>query len=244
MRCNVEAPYLMATADFVFFDLDDTLLDHKRAERFALSGMYRGLALTDELPLEQFLSTYHDVNVEVWRAYGAGELSKAEARSVRFERLFGQLGIDGHNASALGEEYLGRYGGFWNWLPGAREAWHAVADLLPVGLITNGFAEVQRRKLERFSDLPARASTIVISEEAGVMKPDRRIFDLAAERAACPSHRILYVGDSLHSDVEGALAAGWQAAWFRGQAAQAPEGVLVFDDWSRLIARLGQSPSR
>ena len=234
----------MTAADFVYFDLDDTLLDHRRAERAALSEMHRGLALADGLPLEQFLSIYRDVNVEVWRAYGAGELSKAQARAVRFERLFDRLGIDGHDAAALGEEYLGRYGGHWEWLPGARETWHSVADRLPVGLITNGFAEVQRRKLDRFPDLVARAFTILISEEVGIMKPDRRIFDLAAERAACPAHRILYVGDSLHSDVEGALAAGWQAAWFGGDIDRAPEGVLVFDDWSRLTARLGQSPSR
>lgn len=234
----------MTAVDFVYFDLDDTLLDHKRAERAALAEMHRALARAEEWPLERFLSIYHDVNVEVWRAYGAGELSKAEARAVRFERLFDRLGIDGHDAAAMGEEYLGRYGGHWEWLPGARETWHTVAERFPVGLITNGFAEVQRRKLERFPDLASRAHTILISEEVGAMKPDRRIFELAAARAACPAHRILYVGDSLHSDVEGALGAGWQAAWYRGQADRAPDGVLVFDDWSRLTDRLDQSPSR
>lgn len=226
-------------ADFVFFDLDDTLLDHRGAERAALTRLHAELPGASRHALEHFLETYRVVNADVWMAYGAGRITKHTAQALRFERLFERLGIVGTDPVRLGETYLERYGGHWAWLDGAEEAYRAAAGRVPVGIITNGFAEVQRAKLARFPELAERARVILISEEAGLMKPDPRLFDHAARLSGHAPHRLLYVGDSLHSDVEGALGAGWQAAWFGGDRSVAPSGTLVIDDWRHFRDVLG-----
>ncbi len=222
-----------AAVRFVYFDLDDTLLDHRAAERAALADCCAAFAspFAGHAP-ETVQEVYHAHNAPLWTQYAAGEIGREDVQRLRFERLCDALALDLDPAD-LGAAYLGRYAAHWRWMPGAEEAFHAVAAHLPVGLLTNGFAEVQRAKLDRFPALRDRAAAVVVSEEVGAMKPHPAIFAHAAEAAGVAPEDILYVGDSLHSDVEGGLAAGWQVAWFRGTAGRA--GVLVFDAWTTLV---------
>ncbi len=96
---------------------------------------------------------------------------------------------------------------------------------------------MQHAKLDRFPALRERADAVVISEEVGVMKPHPAIFTHAAEQAGFEPGAILYVGDSLTSDVEGGHGAGWQVAWYGGEPARAD--TFVFDDWTTLTDTLG-----
>jgi HAD superfamily hydrolase (TIGR01549 family) len=219
---------------FVFFDLDDTLLDHRAAERAALADCHTRFAEHfNGYDLSEVQATYHAGNVPLWRRYAAGEIDRDDVQRLRFEALVEafELALD---PVELGEVYLGCYAERWQWIDGAEPAFHTVADRFPVGLLTNGFADIQHAKLDQFPILSERAASVVISEEVGVMKPHPQIFAHAAERAGVASDAILYVGDSLHSDVEGGHAAGWQVAWFRGDGNEA----FTFADWSDLTRTL------
>jgi putative hydrolase of the HAD superfamily len=52
---------------------------------------------------------------------------------------------------------------------------------------------------------------VIVSSLVGVAKPDRAIFDLAVEAAACHPSKMLYVGDSPGADIHSSRAAGWDA---------------------------------
>ncbi|MDX1530555.1 MAG: HAD-IA family hydrolase [Rhodothermales bacterium] len=224
---------------FVFFDLDDTLLDHRAAERAALADCCAHFDGFGHHPVEHVQARYHDLNVPLWRRYAAGEIAKRDVQRLRFERLLDGLAVNGLAPDALGDHYMRRYAAHWDWIDGAEAAFAAVAERFPVGILTNGFREVQHAKLDRFPVLRERAEAIVISEEVGVMKPQPGIFQHAAEEAGVRPERILYVGDSLHSDVEGGLAAGWQVAWYSGDAdVAAARGAFAFSDWGTLLATL------
>jgi 2-haloacid dehalogenase/putative hydrolase of the HAD superfamily len=54
---------------------------------------------------------------------------------------------------------------------------------------------------------------VVTSEDARSYKPDRAIFELALARTGWRRDRVIHVGDSLHSDVGGALVAGITSGW-------------------------------
>jgi 5'-nucleotidase len=221
---------------FVFFDLDDTLLDHRGAEKRALAELYRSIPeLRRFASIADLQDTYHGVNTAVWRDYSDGVINKAEASVLRFDHLLASIKVfDRALATALSVMYLEVYARFWEWLPGARDAFLAISELCSVGILTNGFAEVQRRKLAQFSELTDQASCIVISEETGYMKPDRRIFELATNRAKVKEHEILYIGDSYRSDVTGGRDAGWRVAWFlqNGEVSDGQHADLVISDWS------------
>jgi putative hydrolase of the HAD superfamily len=89
---------------------------------------------------------------------------------------------------------------------------------VPLLLLSNGIARVQRRRIER-SGIARYFKDILISGEVGLAKPDPAIFALAIERLQCRKDRILCVGDSPSSDIRGGNLAGIDTCWV------APPGV-------------------
>lgn len=88
----------------------------------------------------------------------------------------------------------------------------SVSRVAMVGMITNGPAAIQRPKIDLLG-IDVHFPVIIISEEAGVWKPDPRIFELALERYGVHARHAIYVGDSVEHDVPGAHAAGLRAIW-------------------------------
>ena len=231
---------------FIVFDLDDTLLDHRAAERDALVDVHRMHEVhLGHHDLRHLQETYHACNVPLWRDFGAGRITSADLKRLRSERLLDALECRTLAPETFNRDYLDRYAAHWRWAEGARAAYHAIADVLPVGVLTNGFSAQQRGKLAALPEIADRAAFVVISEEVGVMKPDPRLFEHVRGEAATAlgsevdASDLLYVGDSYHSDVLGGTGAGWPVAWIRGDAERAPEGAFVFDAWTELMARLG-----
>jgi putative hydrolase of the HAD superfamily len=87
------------------------------------------------------------------------------------------------------------------------------AGWVPV-VVTNGDTIQQETKLRR-TGLDRYLADWVISEEAGVRKPNPRIFAIAAERARMRLSGAWMVGDSPEADIGGAAAAGVRSVWLR-----------------------------
>ncbi len=226
---------------FVYFDLDDTLLDHRHAERMALQDLHGKFPiLFSGLSVQQLQEEYHLHNVPLWRKYALGEINSADLRRLRFEKLIHSLSVSGAEAARFDAHYMERYAAHWTVLEGALDAFNRVADRFPVGVLTNGFSDVQAAKLERFPEIRDRLQATVVSDLVGYFKPHPALFGYAAEKAGVPPADILYIGDSYASDVEGALGAGWQAAWYTDEpAASAEEAFMRFSAWPELPRLLG-----
>lgn len=76
-----------------------------------------------------------------------------------------------------------------------------------VGILTNGNSTPARYG----SDL--KLDFIVMAEHFGIEKPSRRIYEITAGQAGCDITELMHVGDSLHTDVAGANAAGAMSVW-------------------------------
>ena len=230
------------TPEFVYFDIDDTLLDHEKAEREALANVRdRYLTIFGTLSVDEIQETYHTINAPLWRKYADGEIGKQTVQQQRFERLLEAVDAPHANATLVARYYMKRYAEHWTFIPGARETFEAVAEQHPVGVMTNGFAEVQEKKLDRFPTLREQSEAVVICEEVGVLKPDPEVFDHATEAAGVSHENVLYVGDSYRSDVEGAQPVGWRVAWYarngtNGQSTN--DRGFTFSDWATLRDRL------
>lgn len=232
----------MDDVSFVYFDLDDTLLDHQAAERKALADVRdRYRALFGTLSVGELQETYHDINTPLWRRYADGEIGKEAVQQQRFGQLLEAVQATHADPTLIGRYYMQRYAEHWAFISGAREVFEAVAERLPVGVITNGFAEVQEKKLEQFPLLRDRSEVVVLCEEVGVLKPDPRVFEHATEESGVEAEEVLYVGDSYRSDVRGAQPVGWQVAWYarNGSNGRTVEGRgFVFSAWEELWDRL------
>lgn len=102
---------------------------------------------------------------------------------------------------------------------------------IPIGIITNGSASHQQRKinqlgLERW--IPREKQ--IISGAVGLKKPDKAIFDLAKKQMGLSNKKLYYVGDSFENDVLGAKKAGWKTIWLNRRQHQFPR-PSQFVDW-------------
>ena len=225
---------------FVYFDLDDTLLDHRTAEKNALADVRAAFPdAFDGITAAQVQQVYHQHNELLWERYSDGEIEKEELKRLRIEQMLETLAVDGVAPERIGAHYIERYTHHWTPTDGAFDAFERVADRFPVGLLTNGFSETQHAKIERFPVLAERAETVVVGEETGFLKPDARVFARAAELASSAPTATLYVGNSLRSDVEGGLGAGWQVAWYtpyglNGETPPQSDRLFRFETWPQL----------
>ncbi|NAZ94718.1 pyrimidine 5'-nucleotidase, partial [Vibrio toranzoniae] len=110
-------------------------------------------------------------------------------------------------------------------LPGAKELIGALHGKANMGIITNGFTDLQHVRLQRTGLLNV-FSPLVISEEVGVAKPDVGIFEYAFNLMSNPPReQILMVGDNPHSDIQGGINAGIDTCWLNMQGNVAPDGI-------------------
>ena len=176
------------------------------------AGDVRGVrrALRRDLAFEEWLAAYRGANGRLWAAYGRGEIGREELHRRRFADPLAAFGLDRGAADEVGAFYLERYRRAWRLNEGAEELLAAAAELGEVGILSNGFRELQRAKIARF-ELERWVRHVVLSEEVGAMKPARAIFD-AAVRAACGERAARTgggrstSGDHWETDVLGAKA--------------------------------------
>ncbi len=91
--------------------------------------------------------------------------------------------------------------------PDSLAALTRIAARWPLASLTNGNADLQRIGLH------THFAHHVCARDAGIAKPDPRIFRTAAERLGVPAERIMHVGDDPHMDMVGAREAGMRSAW-------------------------------
>lgn len=196
----------------IFFDIDDTLYSYKAAHKVAFE---RVCAYAEEtLGISpQVLKDHYDAQMDIMKAR-MGHQAAIHSRLIRFLGLLEEQKKPLEYARLLDSLY-------WNTLidaavaePGCREC---LEDLKKAGYVlgvgTNMTLDWQLCKLEKLG-LIQYFSYVVSSEEAGLEKPDRRLFDLCAQKAGAAPEECLFVGDSLKSDVLGAEKAGMRALWY------------------------------
>tara|TARA_R100001143_G_scaffold63508_2_gene71095 strand:- start:2577 stop:3290 length:714 start_codon:yes stop_codon:yes gene_type:complete len=229
--------------EFIYFDLDNTLIDHTDAEAEAHQIIHSQFPELREVPVEDWLNTYKTINHALWLSYQKGAVDRYELQRTRFKASMDQLGIPSERSEEIGSEYMQAYRTCWKWIDGAEEALSNVAESYPVGFITNGFSETQQKKFE-FLNLDRFSNLFIISEDVGVMKPHPKVFDVATDRSAVARDRIVYVGDSYSSDIIGGRNAGWKTAWYTAFVDQVESDQIAdfhFDQFPELVRYLNGS---
>lgn len=194
----------------IFFDLDHTLWDFEKSTALTFQSILEKNQV--EVVLADFLAVYRPTSREYWKLYKEGEISKVEMRFKRLKRTFDSMGIQISDVlvATLDREYIEYHPAVPSLMPYADEV---LAYLLPkykLHIITNGFWEIQEKKL-RGSGIYQYFDQIINSEMAGVQKPHPHIFQLALQSANVIPENALMIGDSLEVDVMGAKAVGMHA---------------------------------
>ena len=230
----------------MLIDMDDTILSaygrpdiawNKIAAEFA--GEFaplppQAVATAVLTYARQFWSTAEPV----WR------LKLGEARLLTVKGGFAALAANGHRA--LGDDLASRIADRFTTFreqemfvfPGAHDAIDALkARGVKLALVTNGAADTQRAKVERFA-LTHRFDHIQIEGEHGFGKPEARAYLHAMQALGVTAPETWMVGDNLEWEVEAPQRLGIYAIWMDVHGQGLPAGSTVKPD--RIIRSLAE----
>jgi putative hydrolase of the HAD superfamily len=197
----------------VFFDLDHTLWDFDKNSELTFETILKNSH--PSVATKSFIEKYVPINQECWKLYQYDKITHEELRYNRLKYSFDAINysISDMEIDVIAEDYI-------RFLPENNHLFDGTFEVLDylnqkynLHIITNGFAEVQYKKILN-SNIGSYFQTITNSEMAGVKKPNPIIFDYALDLANAKKENSIMIGDSLDADVQGALDAGLDAIFF------------------------------
>lgn len=213
----------------ILMDSDETLLNFELAEEKALHILF------DHLNMDYALVSgdYKRINSGCWAAYEKGEMTQKELRIRRFADFLA-LHQSVYPASEVADYYENALSQQHDELPGAYEAAKEIAARLPIAIVTNGIATIQRPRMENCSLRPF-FSEIVISEEVGFSKPRPEMLLIALEKlGGIDAKHALMIGDSLTSDMRAAQSAGIDFLWYNPKGKKRPDDAWITYETDRI----------
>lgn len=168
---------------------------------------------------------YKSINEKMWDDYEKGKISKEYLRTKRYYKTLLSFGINDKKLSeTIGEFYVRESPKKTNLFPDAIETLHYLGEKYKMHIITNGFVEVQYLKLKN-SGLREYFEKIIISEEVGSNKPEKKIFRYALTSAGAKKQESIMIGDNLGTDILGARNSGLDQCFFNPEKKEHGENV-------------------
>ena len=204
----------------IFFDLDHTLWDFETNSSKTFSHILKKNEL--EVNFNDFIEVYKPINHKYWKLFREDKVSKKDLRYFRLKEAFDAINYKASDEiiHTLSEEYitfLSQHNALFN---NAIEVLEYLKEKYIMHIITNGFEEVQFKKLKNANLLPF-FDKIITSEKVGVKKPNPKIFQYAMDISGASSNESIMIGDNFEADILGAINAGMQAIFceFNGEVA-------------------------
>ena len=206
--------------EFLFIDLDDTILDFHKAEHIALAKTLQSFGLE---PTENVLARYSLINKAHWEMLERKEITREVLLVNRFAVLFQEFGLE-VDPQCCARTYESNLSQGHYFMPGAAEAVERLSRKYKLYLASNGTARVQAGRLAS-ANISRFFQEIFISQEVGANKPDGLYFQRCFARIpGFDPQKAMMVGDSLSSDILGGKQAGMLTCWVN------PEGKMPRDD--------------
>ena len=201
----------------IFFDLDNTLWDHRNNAYLTLKEIYKRENVQEKynLGFEDFHREYFTINERLWAQIRDGEIDKEYLRKHRFYDSFLFFGIDDFDLAQVFEQnFLDEILNYNDLVEGAFELLEYLSEKgYTLHILSNGFKEVTYRKCE-LSGIQNYFKTITSADELNVRKPQPEIYEYALKKANAKKEESIMIGDDWIADVEGALSFGIDAVFF------------------------------
>ena len=201
----------MAKYYCILFDADNTLLNFDAAESKALAETLVNYGIE---PDAETVQTYRTINEELWRQLEKGQIKREKLMAERFTRFLKAVDAAGDGAE-MNRFYLEQLSTHPDLAaPNVLDVMKELAEVATLAVVTNGFDRVQSRRVAE-SGLKEFVEEVFVSEKLDSEKPNRKIFDTALRSLGVENReRVLMVGDSLTSDIQGGINAGLDTCCF------------------------------
>ncbi len=198
---------------FVFFDLDDTVLDFHKAERRAIKTTLKEYGIK---PKKEVLNLYSKINLSEWKRLEKKELTHEQVKVERFEIFFDKIGV-----KANAKEVTMRYEGYLSqecfFVHNALKTLKSLYKDYRLFIVSNGLRNIQEGRIKG-SKIGKYFEKIFISQDIGFNKPDERFFNWCFDRIdGFRREEAVIIGDSLSSDIKGGNNAKIKTIWFNNK---------------------------
>ena len=209
--------------EFLLFDADHTLFDFNKSEYFALKNAldFYSLPSTNEV-----IERYSVINVKYWKMLERGEIDKKSLMLARFVEFAKEYGFD-DKAQELSDLYMKNLAHESYLFDGTLEMVEKLSKKYRLFIITNGVKSTQDGRFG-MSPITKYFEEIFISEVIGAEKPSKMFFD-AVEGGidGYVREKAIVIGDSLSSDIKGAINSGIDCIWYNPRKKEAPDGWKI-----------------
>ena len=199
---------------YVFFDLDITLIDVKKAMRDAIVELYNLYNFSDKVDVQSFIDKWDELTDYHYAFYTRKEISYEEQRSRRIIDLFKTYNVDLDKAPLeVYDIYLKFFEDNWCLFDDVYDVIFKLHSLgYKLGVISNGDLSQQSDKLRRtgiydFFDI------VTTSSEYAYSKPDIRLYESIVDRFNIDKDNMVMIGDQAEKDVLPCLEIGIDAIW-------------------------------
>lgn len=220
----------------IVFDLDDTLYDCLHENDKAVDDTVRYVA-NELLHMDEDVvrKAFEEGRDTVKSQLSEWDMAAQHNRVLYFQKMLELLDVSPFKYDLQVYNYF--WDNFLNRISLFPEALKFIDDArvlgIKIGICTDMTAHIQFRKIDRLG-LTDRLDAMITSEEAGVEKPNRRMFDMIAEKLGVKNEEVIYVGDSYKKDVTGAKNAGMTPVWYLSLHDKTDEDVLAVSDYTEL----------
>lgn len=199
----------------LFIDLDDTVYDFTAASRESFKESYDLLHYEHYFnSFERYMEIYEPHNLELWRIYGEGKITKAELNRRRYLHPLETVGV---NDPQLAEEFcrnaLSLIPTKDKLIDGAIELLEYLRPKYSMYILSNGFKELQSHKM-RTAGIDRYFDGLILSEDIGVNKPNRELYDYALQKSGSTVEESIMIGDMFDTDIAGAANIGMHQIYF------------------------------
>lgn len=209
----------------IFFDADDTLIDHKECEKQALKYLFDNIGI-------EFKKDYQDIfrplDEKLWDSVATGTsiVPREEIPTYRFKNFFNLLNIEYNEYDKVNELFQDGLSKSVALLDGAEEIVKYLYDKgYQICVVTNGLIKLQKPRVLN-SNISKYISDVIVSEEVGEFKPNPKIFNVLLERLNIASNEVIMIGDSLKKDILGAKNANIKNIWYNPEYEKNLTGIL------------------
>ena len=215
---------LMKHIKHIFFDLDHTLWDFETNSDIAFETIFKKHKV--KVDLQKFLNYYRGINEHYWKLYREEKVTKEEMRIGRLKDTFVKINekVGMQLLENLSVDYIKVLPHHNQLFEGTHEILEHLSMNYKLHIITNGFNEVQYKKIEN-SGIAKYFDKIITSEDAGVKKPNPIIFEYALEITKAVCAESIMIGDNWEADIMGAKEAGFDVIFCNFNSAPVSENI-------------------
>lgn len=197
----------------IFFDADDTIVDHKQCEKEALVYLFNKIGKRYK---DEYQDIFRPLDRKLWNnvIQNSNPVPPKDIPEYRFQEFFKQTNLEYNDYKRANE--LFQYG-LANAVALIENAYDIIEYLYnkeyQLYVVTNGLIKLQKPRITN-SKISKYISDIIVSEEVNSCKPNPKIFNILLNKINLKSNEVIMIGDSLEKDIKGAENANIKAIWY------------------------------